>query len=896
MDRIKHPVFIRQYNSKAIPIINPDSNEKLSTPAALQKPPGKTFPGSLHPAVNVPSPEFSRSSQDDTNTSSSPARSEKPGDEGIKQAFNIYARPFIPESFTIINGLTGHEINSPAIKQINFGEYISRFIGFNFLPPVCPPIKPPLTASFDLVDNVIQTHYEHYFQYHLEAEIRSQKQENETYSLYGHDVTMLLEDLNQRTYSFLVPGLRENCPYVEEDDVIQLRQLHYDHRGRLLGMEHWLNPSPQFSSGNGRLPIPGGRWRGEPAPGWTGKVYNARVLAVERKKMKLVIRLSHPPSLGCDLKFNIQFPITKERYLPMQQVLPIAQEALRLINRSGFGNQHQVNHRSVSVVEDRGQSPEYNPWLHSMLFPAGVDSEVQNKLNTGTFNRPFFDKQLNWEQKKAVESICAQNYGTLPFLISGPPGTGKTKTLIEVALQLLKHVDKASHIIFCAPSDPAADTIVQRIRAYFRQTELLRLNRPTRTFSEVPGSVLPFCYISKNKFDLPPFNEIMACKLIVTTCRDASMLLYSRLTNRDLYAAEYGPRNSIHPYSTQFSKVELHWTALLIDEAAQAMEPEALIPLSIVSPPLKSVQLARTPLFVMAGDEHQLGPRTSLPSSPLKYSLFARLFVRPVYASHPLARGKNGKAPPALTTSMLPIGRPAFANLIRNYRSHPAILAVPSALFYSDTLEPEATNINCLAPWNKWRRKGWPVLFHNNTSEDELEKDGGGWYNLAEVQIACQYAASIVKTGLVNQTEVCIMSPFKAQVQCLRKSIREEKYGSLWDVDVGPTEAFQGLERGVVILCTTRSKQQFVENDKSVDWGIIGLPNKMNVALTRAKFGLVVIGRREILDKDPNWKAFLGFCDPLKVVSQEDEMWENEMQVSPSGDMNGYEFNSQGYQ
>jgi putative helicase MOV10L1/helicase MOV-10 len=209
---------------------------------------------------------------------------------------------------------------------------------------------------------------------------------------------------------------------------------------------------------------------------------------------------------------------------------------------------------------------------------------------------------------------------------------------------------------------------------------------------------------------------------------------------------------------------------------------------------------------------------------------------------------------------MLPIRRPAFANLNRNYRSHPAILAVPSFLFYNDTLEPEATDTDRLVSWDGWKGKGWPILLHHNNSDDDLETDGGGWYNKGEAEIACGYAARLVKSGLVDQNEICIMSPFKSQVQCLRKTIRERKFGSLWEVDIGPMEAFQGLERGVVILCTTRSRQRYVAKDQELDWGVIGLPNKMNVALTRAKFGLIIIGKKDVLMEDFYWKTFFEFC------------------------------------
>jgi DNA polymerase III delta prime subunit len=891
MDQSSKLIFVRPPKSKAIPIINPNSSSKSLPIPVAQKQPARTFPVSLSPATKDSGATYPLSTPGNSKHFPSFGTETKSADKDIGQSFNIYARPFIPESLAIINELDGHEINTPGRKQAEFGAYIGRYIGWDFLPPIPHPIEPPMAASFDLVDSIIYTHYELYFRYHLEAEIQSQQQENESYSLFEHDITAISHDTGQTTCSFLVPGLGENSPYVEEDDIIQLRQLRYDDKGRLLGMEQWLTPSSQFHGGTG-FPAPGGRWRGEPAPGWTGIIYNARVLAVQRKQTTLVasvyglmsqntsfdMRLSL--SRKGHLRFNVRFPIRRERYLPMQLVLSITQEALGEANKSR--NQCHVANKNINSsqaissttplksrepLDPEGLTQTCRPWLQSMLFPIEADCEVQTTLNPGSFKRPFFDEQLNWEQKKAVESICSQNYGTLPFLISGPPGTGKTKTLVEVALQLLKRVDRVSHILFCAPSDPAADMIVQHISAYFNPAELLRLNRPSRAFAEVPGAVLPFCCVSQEKFDLPPFKQLMLCKLVVTTSHDASLLLYSRLTNVDLYAAEYGLRTSINPYTAQPSQVELHWTALLFDEAAQAMEPEALIPLSIVAPPLGSVKLAFRPLFVMAGDEHQLGPRTSLPSSPLKTSLFARLTTRPVYANHPLARSKTVITPQMLSRAMLPIMRPAFANLIRNYRSHPAILAVPSALFYADTLEPEATDTDRLASWSEWQGKRWPVLFQNNDSEDELEKDGGGWYNVGEAEIACRYAALLVKTGLVEQKEVCIMTPFKAQVQYLRKKIREKKHGSLWDVDIGPTEAFQGLERGVVILCTTRSKHRFLDSDKAVDWGIIGLPNKMNVALTRAKFGLIVIGRKEILLQDPNWRAFLDFCNRNGLVA-----------------------------
>lgn len=419
---------------------------------------------------------------------------------------------------------------------------------------------------------------------------------------------------------------------------------------------------------------------------------------------------------------------------------------------------------------------------------------------------------------------------------------------------------------------------------------MLRLTRPYRTFAEVPDAILPYCCVDNDKFALPPFQTLMQYRVVVTTCRDAGLLMWARMTNRDLFAAEQylrGMIQTIHPFQEP-SMARLHWSAVFIDEAAQAMEPEALIALEIVTPP-SDIFEGNAPLIVMAGDEYQLGPKTFVPSSRLQESLFARLSKRPVYADHPLARGKKGEPPPSLTRSLLPVLRPAFTNLIRNYRSHPAILAVPSNLFYWDTLEPEGMDTGRLAGWDAWRGRGWPVLFHDNASADELELPGlmqghGGWYNRGEADIACSYAQSLVASGRLHPKEACIMSPFKAQVRHLRQCMRGAQYGGLWGVNIGPTEAFQGLESGVVILCVTRANKKFVEQDQKLGWGIIGTPNKMNVALTRAKFGLIVVGSRDIMIEDPNWKAFVNFCDRNGLVAQTSERSNGENGNGTTGD------------
>jgi helicase MOV-10 len=205
------------------------------------------------------------------------------------------------------------------------------------------------------------------------------------------------------------------------------------------------------------------------------------------------------------------------------------------------------------------------------------------------------------------------------------------------------------------------------------------------------------------------------------------------------------------------------------------------------------------------------------------------------------------------------IVRPAFTNLIRNYRSHPAILVTPSLLFYNDTLEPEAAETETLLRWPRWPKKSWPILFACNSAEDDIEGDGGGWYNPQEARMACQYAADLLSIGLLSPAEICIMSPFRAQVRLLRRVAREAPF-HMPGVNIGPLEAFQGLESRAVILCTTRTRNRFLDQDLAKGLGVIHEPKRFNVALTRAKHGLIVIGNPEILVLDSNWEMFLAFC------------------------------------
>ncbi|MCJ1393017.1 hypothetical protein MMC18_005889 [Xylographa bjoerkii] len=740
--------------------------------------------------------------------------------ENLSQAWaaNVYAQPYIPMAVSAINLSHATVIPSAPVSSIDFHDYVSSFAGRRYLMPHTPletlvPSNLPSQPTL-LLDARI---YESFFIRALTAELEAEATTTNTYNLYR--TRLQRKNLQEQIYELRVPGLREDRPRLNIGDTIELRQLRINYQtGIPYGMEYWLAPG-------------GGKDRGFIAPGFTGVQYNATVWGLDRNREEVLLRID-----GCvdeGLIFNVIFRVQQRRVELFQRAI------------ADIGN--QLNQNSAEQLD--AASTE------------GNTKNSTNEIGDHTPIKPHYDLSGELcdnesEIKKAIDSIQHQDYGSLPFLISGPPGTGKTKTIVETALQLVYRRDPGrTNILLCAPSDPAADILALRVKDHVPYQDLFRLNSSSRSFAEVPGELLSYCHTTDNLFSLPEFAKLMTFRIVVTTCRDADILVQARVTNRDLVHLETGLTGALHPgRKVKDFQTPLHWNALLIDEAAQATEPEACVPLTVVAPP--STHSPSDVLVVMAGDQCQLGPRIFSPDSALETSLFERLISRPLYSAHPLSRRHLARTPSSKPP--LPTTRPPFAILFQNYRSHRAILAIPSALFYHDTLTARATSTGALVSWPGWRGRRWPVLFVSNPSPDERQPDAHGWYNAGEAALACDIAASFAAHG-VPQRDICIMSPFRAQVQRLRHTLRAAPY-ALRDVSVGPTEAFQGLESRVVILCTTRARARFLAEDRAQRAGLLGEPKRLNVALTRAKEALVVVGSPALLCRDAAWCAFVKFC------------------------------------
>ncbi|KAK9460409.1 P-loop containing nucleoside triphosphate hydrolase protein [Lipomyces oligophaga] len=715
---------------------------------------------------------------------------------------DIYANKFTPSWQKSVNSYPALSTSSVAPPCVDWKMYVQEFAGnriIQYEPPSTFEQALSVANSLKSKELSIST-YQHYFNYLLSADLTAQRAEVARYALYS--VPLQISDPSTFMFALSCPGIREFTPDVAIGDLLLFRQLR-----------------PQFAAHG-------------PAS-FTGYIHEGIIWQINRNDGLVYVRID-----GLILEsnlFNVEF--TTDHQIFSVRIDTVRNFALELVDRM-------------------------DNFSREMLFPNDLDGVMQTTLSKGTFDFDWVDDGQNFEQQKAIDAIVSQNYGHVPYLISGPPGTGKTRTIVEATIQLIKS-NPDCHILLCAPSDSAADTLALRLRHNMSNQDLFRLNNDRRSFAEVPMELLHYCETSSvmaiDLFVLPEFAKLMKFRVVVSTCRDAKLLLEAQCTNRSLSRLDDYMRKAFG-YS---SPKRLHWNALLIDEAGQGTEPDCLIPLRVVLPPDSND--VDPPLFVMAGDHNQLGPRTALRQagcSDLEISLFERLMNLPFYSCHPLARKHLSHS----NTVKLPYIRPGFTTLIRNYRSHAGLLAVPSSLFYFDTLLPEATNVDSLTTWTRLPNSEIPMLFIENRDLDEMVEDGISWYNTTEIDHCQAVVRSLIEQCSVRPADIAIAIPFREQIRRVRNRLR--KIG-LRDVNVGPVESYQGAEFRVVIVCTTRTRDRFLAQDYQRGMGIIHEAKRFNVAITRSKELLVVIGNISVLQRDINWRTLLSFCSRNHLFDRE---------------------------
>lgn len=273
---------------------------------------------------------------------------------------------------------------------------------------------------------------------------------------------------------------------------------------------------------------------------------------------------------------------------------------------------------------------------------------------------------LNEEQAKAVETIVNGDYYPLPYLLYGPPGTGKTKTLVAAIEQIVKKTwDK--NILVCAQSNAACDEIAERLSPILSPKEMIRLYSLSRG-DNIKQSLKDYSNLFDGEIKFPPLSDLYKYRVVICTLATAGCIT----------------RANCDPD---------HFQYVIIDECASAHETITLVPIAGLCTSLRKVHAN----IVLAGDPKQLDAVTkSVWAIKLKFgkSFFEQLIELPRYE---IISGEDSVY---------------VTQLVKNYRSHKAILHIPNQLFYQGVLEaktsPNIADLNISLPK---LRPDFPVLF-----------------------------------------------------------------------------------------------------------------------------------------------------------------------------------------
>lgn len=438
---------------------------------------------------------------------------------------------------------------------------------------------------------------------------------------------------------------------------------------------------------------------------------------------------------------------------------------------------------------------------------------------------------LNASQEKAVNEVL---WAKDVAVVHGPPGTGKTTTLVEAIFETLR---RESQVLVCAQSNMAVDWISEKL--VDRGINVLRIGNPTR----VNDKMLSFTY--ERRFEAhPDYPQLWSIRKAIRELRQQRKhadswhqkmdRLKSRATELELRirSSLFGEARVIASTLTGAANRVLEgekYSTLFIDEAAQALEAACWI------------AIRKAGRVILAGDHCQLPP-TVKSIMALKGGLGKTLMERIVE------------------------NKPETVTLLKmQYRMNEQIMKFSSEWFYHGMVESAPTvSHRGILDYDT------PMMWIDTAECDGKEEFVGenfGRINRAEAELTLQtlqqYLEKIGKQRILEELiDVGIISPYRAQVQLLRKELRKREFFRPYRhlLTVNTVDGFQGQERDIILISLVRS------NDGG-DIGFLRDLRRMNVAITRARMKLIILGSSETMTSHPFYKKLYEYVGQLKVES-----------------------------
>jgi len=425
---------------------------------------------------------------------------------------------------------------------------------------------------------------------------------------------------------------------------------------------------------------------------------------------------------------------------------------------------------------------------------------------------------LNESQAQAVVAVLQRPLS----LIQGPPGTGKTVTSATLVYHLTKQ--NMGQVLVTAPSNVAVDQLTEKIAA--TGLRVVRLASKTReaTTSSVDGLCL---HIMVPLAAGDEFKKLQRLRDEIGELTDRDQKKYRALRNRTereiLQAADVICCTCVGAGDPRLKN--FRFRQVLIDEATQAVEAEALIPIAMG---------AKQVVFV--GDHCQLGP-VVMCKAAAKAGLTQSMFERLVLAGH----------------------RPIRLQV--QYRMHPALSEFPSNMFYEGSLQNGVTEtdrqlLNEPGYTGKedfpWPVPSKPMFFYSITGMEEISASGTSYLNRTEAAYVEKVVTHLLRMG-VTPAQIGVITPYDGQKKYVTEYMR--RAGSLSSVlyesiEVASVDAFQGREKDFILVSCVRSSE-------TQGIGFLSDPRRLNVALTRARLGIILLGNPRVLSKNALWAALL---------------------------------------
>ena len=486
-------------------------------------------------------------------------------------------------------------------------------------------------------------------------------------------------------------------------------------------------------------------------------------------------------------------------------------------------------------------------------------NERNPKKNRDTPYISYIDESLNESQKSAIENaLSCENF----FLIHGPFGTGKTRTLVELISQETRQGHK---VLATAESNAAVDNILERLMDNKKLT-LTRLGHPQRVSKHNISQTLAFKVenhklnkkikrihkkidnlIGKRKVHTKPTPQYrrglgdydilhyaskgkgsrgvsaekiksMAKWIEINQEIDEAHDEIKRIENRMIKDIVDSSDVILATNSSAAleSIARVKFDVAIIDEASQATIPSVLIP------------IAKAHRFILAGDHKQLPPTIiSDRAHELSKTLFEEL-IR-IY--------------------------PFKSQLLNTqYRMNRLLMKFPNEEFYDNNLKSDSSvddiNINDILDSNQKEE----ALLFIDTSDVDFDgethlKDSKSIVNKLEADICVQITQDYLNDG-VEESDIGIISPYADQVKLIQENT---------PVEVKTVDGFQGREKEIIIISTVRSNE----------YGNIGFLKdlrRLNVAITRAKRKLIIIGNKDTLINNQTYERLIRFCEDRNLL------------------------------